>query len=269
MSTRPIFPMARECESSLMYCSHGCPIPRSSRMHSSSSHDRNVSSLCRYVKHDDPRYRLARKEGKWTLNEYYVCPHGTDTPPSLGWSATNVKFGDPPQVRCLEPPTHLPLFLKLAVEELCAFGLFEELDQKIREISSCGSIPTLLLLMLDRLENGMEDKLAVRNVFSQIWCSLNGMLASELCELAGIESESSQTWALLFSSVRPFLVERGGRFTFLHNYIRDAVGARFVTHRLCIPRPDVVRSFGICMRQTHTSALCLIGTARQRDIAGQ
>lgn len=81
--------------------------------------------------------------------------------------------------------------------------------------------------MLDRLENGMEDKLAVRNIFSQIWCSRNGMMAAELCELAGIESEAAEEWALLFSAVRPFLVERGGRFTFLHNYIKDAVAARY------------------------------------------
>ena len=55
------------------------------------------------------------------------------------------------------PPTHLPLFLKLAMEELCAFGMFEELDNKIWEIASCGSVPTLLLQMLDRIAGGLRD----------------------------------------------------------------------------------------------------------------
>jgi hypothetical protein len=52
-------------------------------------------------------------------------------------------------------------------------------------------------------------------------------MASELCELAGIESETSQQWALLFSALRPFLFERAGRYNFVHNYIKGAVEARY------------------------------------------
>lgn len=185
-----------------------------------------------YVKKDDIKFKLSREEGVWMLKDsskaYYMCPHGTDTPPSLGWIPAAESAGAPPTLRCLVPPTHLPLFLKLAMEELCAFGIYEELDNKIRDIASCGSIPTLLLLMLDRLQNGFEDKEAVRTVFSQIWCSRNGMMASELCDLAGIANgQASQQWALLFSALKPFLSERAGRYTFLHNYIKLAVEARY------------------------------------------
>merc|ERR1712023_243397 len=56
-----------------------------------------------YVKTDDTRYRIERKEGVWMLNSYYVCPHGTDTPPSLSWVSTQPSYDDPPTVRCLQP----------------------------------------------------------------------------------------------------------------------------------------------------------------------
>ena len=183
-----------------------------------------------YVKTDDNRYRLERVEGVWRINSYYKCPHGTDTPPSLGWVCTEEGYKPNPTIRCLQPPTHNPLFLKLAMEELVAFGSFELLDDKIQEIASCGSIPTLLLLMLDRLEEGFEQTHpgAVRTIFSQIWCCKNGMTAPELCELCGIEEgEVSMEWNLLFTAVTPFLVARSGRYTFLHAYIKQAVQARY------------------------------------------
>jgi len=183
-----------------------------------------------YVKTDDNRYRLERVEGVWRINSYYKCPHGTDTPPSLGWVCTEEGYKPNPTIRCLQPPTHNPLFLKLAMEELVAFGSFELLDDKIQEIASCGSIPTLLLLMLDRLEEGFEQTHpgAVRTIFSQIWCCKNGMTAPELCELCGIaDGEVSMEWNLLFTAVTPFLVARSGRYTFLHAYIKQAVQARY------------------------------------------
>mmetsp|Transcript_35447 Transcript_35447/g.92734 ORF Transcript_35447/g.92734 Transcript_35447/m.92734 type:complete len:1347 (-) Transcript_35447:1023-5063(-) len=214
-----------------------------------------------YVKKDDTRYRLTREEGVWMLKDnakhYFMCPHGTDTPPSLGWIPAAESAGKPPTLRCLVPPTHLPLFLKLAMEELCAFGVYEELDNKIWEIASCGSIPTLLLLMLDRLQNGFEDKEAVRTVFSQIWCSRNGMMASELCELAGIvNGQASQQWALLFSALKPFLSERAGRYTFLHNYIKLAVEARYCPttgHRWSVASKQFYHFYDTLMRDDASS----------------
>jgi Ran GTPase-activating protein (RanGAP) involved in mRNA processing and transport len=183
-----------------------------------------------YIKTDDNRYRLERIEGVWKLNTYYRCPHGTDTPPSLGWTPTEEGYKPFPTIRCLQPPTHNPLFLKLAMEELVAFGSFELLDDKIQEIASCGSIPTLLLLMLDRLEMGFETSHpgAIRTIFSQIWCCKNGMTATELCQLCNIEEgEESTEWGILFTAVTPFLVARSGRYTFLHAYIKQAVQARY------------------------------------------
>ena len=178
----------------------------------------------------DNRYKIHREEGVWKVSHFYKCPHGTDSPPSLGWASTEDMYKPSPTIRCMQPPTWNPLFLQLALDELVAFGLFEQLDQKIVEISACGSIPTLLLLMLKRLEDGFDlsNPGAIRTIFSQIWCCRNGMMASELCELCSIDGgEASTEWNLLFTAISPFLVARGGRYTFLHNFILQAVQARY------------------------------------------
>ena len=200
-----------------------------------------------YIKSDDSRFRFQKQDGIWMLMQtsnskfvpIYKCPHGTDTPPSLNWTPAESKadgtVGEEIKVRCLQPPTHNPLFLKLAMEELIAFGIFELLDEKIKDIASCGSIPTLLLLMLDRLENGVggdasskaEGRSAVISIFSQIWCSKNGMMEQELCDLVRLESVNSIEWNILFTPIKPFLVSRRGRYVFVHNYIKQAVQARY------------------------------------------
>ena len=175
-----------------------------------------------YVKEDDHRCRLEKSEGVWVIRStakmqpFYKCPHGTITPPSLNWApatkqkSIHNKHRDAIKVRCLQPPTHNPLFLKLAMEELIAFGSYEALNSKIQEIASCGSIPTLLLLMLDRLETGAEDQAAVISIFSQIFCSKNGMMEQELCHLVGLED--GLKWNILFTPIKPFLVSRRGRY---------------------------------------------------------
>ena len=198
-----------------------------------------------YIKTDDSRFRLQKQDGIWILMStsnslpIYKCPHGTDTPPSLNWTPAESKVdgtaSEEIKVRCLQPPTQNPLFLKLAMEELIAFGVFELLNEKIKDIASCGSIPTLLLLMLDRLENGVggdagskaEGRSAVISIFSQIWCSKNGMMEQELCDLVRLESVNSIEWNILFTPIKPFLVSRRGRYVFVHNYIKQAVKARY------------------------------------------
>eukprot|EP00039_Didymoeca_costata_P009749 m.129961 g.129961 ORF g.129961 m.129961 type:complete len:1486 (-) comp14589_c0_seq4:516-4973(-) len=186
-----------------------------------------------YLKADESskQLRLERVDGTWRIGNLYKNHLATDTPPSLGWVAVHDEYKPVPKIRCLEPPTYNPLFLKLAVEELCAFGSYEQLDGKIEDIASCGSIATLLLLTLERLEEGFEGTHpgAVRTLFSQIWYSVHGLTLDEMCEVCGInEGVKSADWSLLFTAVSSLLVaSQKGRYTFINNYIKHAVGAKY------------------------------------------
>ena len=84
---------------------------------------------------------------------FYRCVDLTTSgPPATGWHAVTAASNPSPLVRCQSPPTHSPLFLRLAVEELVAFGHEAFRDAKIQQIASCGSHAAVLLLRLQRLE---------------------------------------------------------------------------------------------------------------------
>lgn len=199
-------------------------------------HPTTISDSCHvYTYEDNGSYRLLRVDGVWCLQHttsrvnMYICARGTDTPPTHGWIATDFGESPAPTVAVMVPPTSNPLFLHLALEVLVAVDKYHQVNDTINAISSCGSVPTLLQLIFDRLETTHAEK-TVGIVLSQIAFSRGGMMESELCKIAGVPgNEEGFAWAFIFNAVAPLLRNQGGCFSTLHSEVRDAVRARYVS----------------------------------------
>ena len=183
----------------------------------------------------DDNYRIFRSKGVWCLqhtasqSNMYECHRGTDTPPTHGWVATDFGVEPAPTMACLTPPTHNPLFLNLALEELVAVDKYYEVSDRIAAISSCGSVTTLLQLIFDRLEVIHAEEI-IGTVLSQVAFSRGGMMESELCKIAGVPgSDGNFAWTYIFNAVAPLLTNKGGCFTMLHAEVREAVYARYMS----------------------------------------
>ncbi|EGD78860.1 hypothetical protein PTSG_01838 [Salpingoeca rosetta] len=145
-----------------------------------------------------------------------------------------------------------PLFLTLLIEELIAFGVFEELDSKIAELAACTNVPVLLQAVLSRLEQSFGSVGGARvigQIFRLIGVSREGVLEQELQAACGVMSTtfaqdsradgdgdgdaalsmSGFMWSSLYFAIRHLLVVKSGRFTFLHDYIRQAVHERYLS----------------------------------------
>jgi WD40 repeat protein len=125
----------------------------------------------------------------------------------------------------------LPLYLAVALEELCLFGRLEELDERLDRLP-----PTLKALfgqVLDRLEP--EHRLdRVKPVLSWLAVARSGMLESEILGLIerNLSGFGTLHWAELYCALEFYLRPRGdadspGRIDFYHDQLRLAVAGRY------------------------------------------
>lgn len=143
---------------------------------------------------------------------------------------------DQPQVQLILASDSIgnPLFLKLLLEELIAFGEYFELTAKIKELASCTSIPALLEKILQRLERSFEQvpvKDLVGQVFRFIGVGREGIMDSELQSVCGVQtaegwratsgagnsnsqdgqpSLSPFMWSSFYFAIRHLLVDKSG-----------------------------------------------------------
>jgi hypothetical protein len=114
---------------------------------------------------------------------------------------------------------------------LKAVDKYYEVAETIAAISSCGSVPTLLQIILERLERFHPPEL-VGLIMGQVAFSRSGMMEAELCRLAGdgmvVGTETGFAWAYFFNAVAPLLRNKGGCFSTLHSEVRDAIFARYL-----------------------------------------
>lgn len=120
-----------------------------------------------------------------------------------------------------------PLFLKLMLEELIAFGAFEELTAKTRELAQCNSVPELLEKILQRLEQSFRDAPVpqlVAKVLRFIGIGREGIMEVELQTLCNVQrveavaegstasgpSISPFLWSSLYFAIRHLLVDKSG-----------------------------------------------------------
>ena len=117
-----------------------------------------------------------------------------------------------------------PLFLKLLLEELISFGLYEKLDDKVKELSQCADIPHLLVLILERLEASFKDAPVphlIQRVLRCIGIGREGIMEVELQALCGMRRATADgqvppgaltpfMWSSLYFAIQHLLVDKSG-----------------------------------------------------------
>lgn len=124
-----------------------------------------------------------------------------------------------------------PLYLRVALEELRLFGKFEELNTRIRNLSS--DLPELFGQVLARLEEDHGREL-VSKTFTMISCSRFGLSETELLQLLRREGEEQfprALWARFYRSVKMYLAQRGELIGYFHQQLAEAVSARYPEHK--------------------------------------
>eukprot|EP00004_Rigifila_ramosa_P014302 TRINITY_DN3241_c0_g1_i5.p1 TRINITY_DN3241_c0_g1~~TRINITY_DN3241_c0_g1_i5.p1 ORF type:complete len:1300 (+),score=318.35 TRINITY_DN3241_c0_g1_i5:1589-5488(+) len=126
-----------------------------------------------------------------------------------------------------------PLYLVIACSELVVFGIFEELDAKIQQLSD--TIPELLEQVLQRLEDDHGSE-TVRSTLCLIHLAKGGLLETELLALTKLPASK---WSSLYLHLRPYLRPPGdkkkanslseGRIDFFHQQVPKAVRNYFLT----------------------------------------
>jgi tetratricopeptide (TPR) repeat protein len=117
-----------------------------------------------------------------------------------------------------------PLFLRTLLEEMRLHGTHEHLERTLTTLLSTTGTEDLFQRVLERLEDDYSQKV-VREVMSLLWCSRGGLSELELAELTGISRLKLST---LLLGLDYHLVRRDGLLGFFHDYLRRAVGKRYL-----------------------------------------
>jgi len=129
------------------------------------------------------------------------------------------------------PGVKNPLYLRVALEELKLFGIFEQLTGRIKALAE--DIPGLFGQVLERLEGDHGRKL-VTEAFSLLGCSRYGLSEPELLQLLRREGEEQfprALWARLYLISTMYLVQRGELIGFFHRHLAEAVATRYPEHK--------------------------------------
>ncbi len=138
---------------------------------------------------------------------------------------------DDKQMKALlaHPGVKNPLYLRVALEELRLFGIFELLTKRIETLEH--DIPGQFDQLLARLEKDHGCEL-VAETFALLGCSRYGLSEKEMLELLRREGEEQfprAVWARLALSAKVYLVQRGEFIGFFHRQLADAVAARYLS----------------------------------------
>jgi tetratricopeptide (TPR) repeat protein len=122
-----------------------------------------------------------------------------------------------------EEKTANPLFLRTLLEELRIFGLFEELDNKIKHYVSSRDLSDLFQRVLARMEGdyGTEN---LETILGLLWVARRGLSETELLEISGV---SRLQLSVLLQALEFQLMRHNGLLDFYHVYLREAAQIRY------------------------------------------
>lgn len=126
------------------------------------------------------------------------------------------------------PPCANPLFLRTLLEELRVFGSFEALDARLDQYLTATDPADLFQRVLERMESDYGTAL-LRDLVEPLWAARRGLTESELLELTGRGRLDLSTVLLALDY---HLLRRDGLLAFFHDYLRQAVRARY------LPEPE-------------------------------
>jgi hypothetical protein len=137
------------------------------------------------------------------------------------------------------------LFLRTVLEELRQFGSYERLPQHISHYLEANNPIDLFRRVLTRWQEDFNSKYPeqnkpnfdlVRYALTDLWAARQGLSEPEWLNILGMNIASSQDpsplprafWTPFFLALEPHLSQRGGLYTFSHNYLREAVESKFL-----------------------------------------
>ncbi|HKH48743.1 MAG TPA: AAA family ATPase [Thermoanaerobaculia bacterium] len=128
------------------------------------------------------------------------------------------------------PDAGLPLYLLVALEELCLFGDHQALSQRIDRLPE--QLPDLFDQVLARLEQD-HTRSTTESVCAWLAVSRSGLLESEVLDLlSGSGAFPRARWTRLYRALESYLrpleeTTRGGLLDFFHDQLRAAVYRRY------------------------------------------
>ncbi len=127
--------------------------------------------------------------------------------------------------------TDNPLYLRVALEELRLFEVFEELTSRIESLAE--DVPGLFEQVLARVESDHR-QFPVASAQALLAGSRHGLAEGELLEMLEEEVQAEiprLLWARLRRSLAAYLVQRGDLFDFFHRHIWKAAQDRYPDHQ--------------------------------------
>jgi len=174
------------------------------------------------------------KEREWPL--FTVSPLREDERHALitGYLSRFRKTLDEKQLSTIiqSPQTGNPLFLRVLLDELRVFGIYEQLNELMAGYLSADDPTQLYVKILTRLEKDYEQTCPglVRDALSLIWASRRGLSETELLDMLGADGDPlpQAVWSPLFLAIEESLIMREGLLSFFHDYLRHAVYDRYI-----------------------------------------
>jgi len=128
--------------------------------------------------------------------------------------------------------TTSPLYLKVLLDELRVFGVYEQLDSRIKHYLEAAGPAELYEKILERMEQDYEDQRPglTGTALSLLWASRHGLTEKEILELLGTDGKQlpHAHWSPFFLALEDSLLSRNGLLTFSHDYLMQAAQQRYL-----------------------------------------
>ena len=139
------------------------------------------------------------------------------------------------------PKSSNPLALKIMLDELRQFGIYEKLDETIQQYLSADSIKEMLKLVLSRYEKDyqVDTPTLVKDALCCIWAARQGLSEVELLYLLGENGLplAQAIWSPLHLALGESIHDHSGLMNFSHQYFHQAVEEYY------LPNEDEKRVF--------------------------
>jgi nephrocystin-3 len=127
-----------------------------------------------------------------------------------------------------------PLAMRIMLDELRQFGIYEELDEIIHQYLNTDSITEMLKLVFKRYEKDyqVEHPALVKETLCSIWSARQGLSEAELLGLLGDNGLplAQAIWSPLHLALGESINDRSGLLNFSHQYFRQAVEEYYLTN---------------------------------------
>lgn len=152
-----------------------------------------------------------------------------------------------------ESRTDNPLYLKVMLNELRVFGVFEDVEEYFEKLLGAQNLKQLFQHVFKRLETDYEQEHPnlVREILSLLWVSKDGLSENEIFEILNYGRSDKQPYLTqrvfspLLIALEEHLVDLNGQLNFSHLYIKEAVESQYLASEpyINVQRKKIVSYF--------------------------